>query len=376
MTFALPPTIYHGDIIQEIFHINEGKCVLVTDLLLFIVVLGTLIIGHELGHFIVARLCGVKIKEFGLGYPPRVTTLFEAGGTSYTLNWLPFGGFVIPEGENDPDVPGGLAGANKRVRTAVTLAGPAANIILAFLAFLIAFKFAAPDIERVLITQVVEGTPAQQAGIQPGDLVLAVEGDEISGIQGMQESILPRIGTLTQIDLERDGQLVAVELTPRVHHPSDQGPIGVVLGNPTKSTNWIEAAKLGFNSIILQIDALIHLPSRLLSGDASPEETRISGLKGIHDMLAWASAIDRSAQRPFLTLNIIGFISTGFALVNLLPLPALDGGRFMFVLYEAIFKKRIAPRFEGYAHAIGLTLLLVLMIYINFQDFINPIKLP
>jgi regulator of sigma E protease len=93
-------------------------------------------------------------------------------------------------------------------------------------------------------------------------------------------------------------------------------------------------------------------------------------------MLAWASSIDRSSQRPFLTLNLIGIISTGLAIANLLPLPPLDGGRLMFVVYEAIFKKRIAPRYEGYALAIGFSLLLALMIYINFQDFINPITLP
>jgi regulator of sigma E protease len=348
----------------------------VSDILLFIVVLGTLLIGHEFGHFIVARLSGVKVEEFGIGYPPRLATLFEAGGTKFTLNWIPFGGFVLPAGENDPDVPGGLASASKRVRTAVFLAGSAANIILAFLAFLMAYKFASPDMDRVLITQVVDGTPAQQAGIQPGDLVLSVDGQEIAGIRTVQEAIFPRIGTLISIDLERDGQRIDVELTPRVQYPNDQGPIGVVLGNPAKSTTWLEATKLGIDSIRLQFSALIHLPGQLLSGSAASEETRISGLKGIHDMLAWASSIDRSSQRPFLTLNLIGIISTGLAIANLLPLPPLDGGRLMFVAYEAIFKKRIAPRYEGFALAIGFSLLLVLMIYINFQDFINPITMP
>jgi regulator of sigma E protease len=93
-------------------------------------------------------------------------------------------------------------------------------------------------------------------------------------------------------------------------------------------------------------------------------------------MLAWAVSIDRSTQRPFLTITLIGIISTGLAIANLLPFPALDGGRMMFVLIELIFKRRISPRYEGLAHAIGFTLLLAFMIYINFQDFINPIILP
>ncbi|TFH34521.1 MAG: RIP metalloprotease, partial [Anaerolineales bacterium] len=115
------------------------------DLVLFLLVLGTLILGHELGHFIAARLRGVKVDEFGIGFPPRILTLFQAGGTRYTLNWIPLGGFVRTAGEDDPDVPDGLAASSKITRTLVLLAGPAANVILAFFAFLVAFRFAAPN---------------------------------------------------------------------------------------------------------------------------------------------------------------------------------------------------------------------------------------
>ena len=106
-----------------------------TDFLLFAFVLGALIIGHELGHFIAARLTKVKVDEFGLGFPPRLATLFRAGGTKFTVNAIPLGGFVRPAGEDDPTVEGGLAGANKRTRAAVLIAGPLANVLLAILAF-------------------------------------------------------------------------------------------------------------------------------------------------------------------------------------------------------------------------------------------------
>ncbi|MGD8814503.1 MAG: M50 family metallopeptidase [Anaerolineales bacterium] len=347
-----------------------------SDLLLFIAVLAVLILGHEFGHFIAARLCRVPIEEFGIGFPPRLFTLFEAGGTKFTFNLIPLGGFVRPRGEDDPSVPGGLASAPKRVRSAVLLAGPVANVILAFFAFIAAFKFAAPDIERVLITVVETDTPAADAGMLPGDLILSVEDEAIIGISGLQEAILSKAGEETNFTIDRDGQSIEFTLVPRLDHPADQGPIGVVVGNPTMETTWLQAVSLGWEATWSQFDEMIHLPGRLISGEVAPEDARVSGLKGMYDMLAWAGSIDRSAQRPFLTLNLIGIISIGLAMANLLPFPALDGGRLIFVGIEAVLGRRLSPRYEGLAHAIGFIVLLALMVYINFQDFINPINLP
>ncbi len=350
--------------------------IFLSDFFLFIIVLSVLLIGHELGHFLVGKLRGVKIEEFGLGFPPRILTLFEAGGVKYSLNWIPFGGFVRFAGEDDPDIPSGLASSSKLTRTLVLSAGPAANIFLGFLAFLMAFKFAAPDINRVLIAEVLEGTPSYSAGILSGDIVEFVDDVPVNGISDMQEAIHAKLGETTRIVVDRDGQIVEVTLIPRVEFPDDQGPIGVTLSFPTAQMGWLEASKWSLDSVKTQIAMLFKLPGRLVSGQASPEEARLSGLKGIHDMLAWASTIDQASDRPFITLSLIGVISIGLALANLLPFPALDGGRLMFVLYEVIFRRRISPRFEGFAHAIGFAILIFLMVYINFQDFINPISLP
>src|SRR3990170_4750581 len=119
-----------------------------------------------------ARLRGVKVNEFGIGFPPRLLTLFTAGGTRFTVNAIPIGGFVRPAGEDDPSVPGGLAGAPKRTRALVLLAGPVANILLGVLAFTAAYKFAAPDSTRVIIMEIAAGSPAQAAGLQRGDLII------------------------------------------------------------------------------------------------------------------------------------------------------------------------------------------------------------
>lgn len=346
------------------------------DLLLFLLILGGLILGHEAGHFLAAKARGVRIEEFGFGFPPRLLTLFRAGGTRVTLNLIPLGGFVRPAGDDDPSVPGGLAGSSKSTRTMVYLAGPVANLLIGFLAFMAAFKFAAPDPQRVLITGVAPGSPAEAAGLQSGDIIVSAEDTPITDFQSLQLVVAARLDQPIRLEVFRQGASQILVVTPRSDHPETQGPIGITLGNPILKVGWWRSAVYAAEAIRLQIDNLIHLPTRLLQGQIAPEDARVSGLKGMYDMLVWAGEIDRNAQRPFVTLNLVGVLSIGLALANLLPFPALDGGRLVFVTYEAVFRRRIAPRYEGLAHAIGFLLLLILMAYVNIQDFTDPLVLP
>jgi regulator of sigma E protease len=349
----------------------------VPDILLFVIILGSLILVHELGHFIAAKLTGVKVEEFGIGFPPRIGRLFTLGGTEFTLNWVPLGGFVRPAGEDDPDVPGGLASSPKRVRTAVLLAGPAANILFALLVYLFAFKFAAPDLNRVAVAEVQPDTPAAAAGLLEGDIIQSIDGVTIDGFQSLHTTIQDRLDQTATVVLVRGEEILSVELTPRSDYPANQGPMGITISNPTRTSTWLEAGNLSLEAIKNQFVFMAQLPGRILSGEASSEEARVSGLKGIHDMVAWANDIDQSSGRPpYLTLSITGMISVGLALANLLPFPALDGGRLMFVAYEAVFRRRVPPQYEGLAHAIGFVVLIALMVYFNLQDFINPITLP
>ncbi len=343
---------------------------------MFLLIAGGLILGHELGHLLMARWRGVAVTEFGIGFPPRLLRLGTVGGTLISLNAIPFGGFVRIAGEDDPEVPGGLAAASKTTRSLVLLGGILANLVLGYLAFSAAYRFAAPDPERVLITAVQPDSPAAQAGIQAGDLVAAVDGEPIRGIADMQQAIAARLGTVVRITLEREGQVVEVDLTPRPTPPEGEGPIGVLLGNPTRRVGPLEALRLGAQSMAYQFTELVLLPGRLLRGEVAGDQVRLTGIKGIYDMVAWAGEIDRSNQRPFLTLQLAGLISIGLAVTNLLPVPALDGGRLVFVLIEAVFRRRVAPRFEGLVHAIGFTFLIGLMVYITVQDVVNPIPLP
>lgn len=347
-----------------------------TDFLVFLLVVGGLILSHELGHFIAGKLLGVRVEEFGIGFPPRLLTLFEAGGTRFSLNWIPLGGFNKFSGEDDPSIERGLASSSKRVRATVLLSGPLANVLIAILAFIIASKFATPDPTQVIIAGVDDGSPAEAAGILPGDLVLAVEDVQVDGFNTMVNAIAPRLGEETSITLNRDGEIIAVRLIPREVYPEGKGPIGVSLANATMVVPWPEAVKNGIQSTYLQVRELIYLPARLFQGEIEPEQARLTGLKGMYDMLAWAGEIDRNAQRPFLTINLIGIISIGLALANLLPFPALDGGRLLFIVVELILGRRIDAKYEGLAHTIGFFVLLAILIYVNFLDFINPIPLP
>lgn len=346
------------------------------DFIIFVAIISVLIIGHEFGHFAAAKLSGVEVEEFGLGFPPRIVTLFELRGTKYTLNLLPFGGFVRPKGENDPGVSGGLAAASKRIRSLVLLAGPAANVLLAFVAFTAAYGLAAPDPSRVLITDVAPSSPAAEHHLQSGDLIVSVEGTPIDGFDTLQRVVADNAGHPTTLTIERDGVTQTVTLTPRSNPPEGEGSIGILLGNPTKPVGLFEAVRQGWDSTWLQFSELLRLPARLIQGQVSPQEARVSGFKGMYDMLSWAGEIDRNSQRPFLTLNLIGVISAGLAIANLLPIPALDGGRLMFVFIELVLGRRISPEREGLAHLIGFAFLLLLMVYINLQDFVNPITLP
>jgi len=348
----------------------------VSDFLVFIAVVGGLILGHELGHFIAGKLLKVRIDEFGIGFPPRMLTLFEAGGTRFSLNWIPLGGFNRFSGEDDPSIEGGLSSSNKRTRSIILLSGPVANIIIAILAFTVASKYATPDPNQVLISGVDPDSPAEAAGIMISDLVLFVEDEKIDGFESMVNAIAAKLGEETEITLDRNGEIISVSLIPREVAPEGKGPIGVTLSNPTKIVPWNEAVGNGLSSAYIQCREIILLPAKLFQGEIEPEQARLSGLKGMYDMLAWAGDIDRNTQRPFLTINLIGIISIGLAIANLLPFPALDGGRLMFILIETIFRRRIDAKYEGLAHTVGFFVLLAILIYVNYLDFVNPIALP
>lgn len=330
----------------------------------FIGGIAILIVIHELGHFIAARLLKVEVEEFGIGFPPRAVKLFEAWGTKFTLNWIPLGGFVRPKGENDPSVPGGLAGANPWVRLSVLFAGPFMNILLGVvLAIIIIYNLGVPD--KVKIGEISPNSPAAEAGMQKGDIILAVNGQEVHSSNELYNQIYQNLGIPTVITYQRGEQMTDVTLTPRNPPPAD-GAIGISMETVVKPTTWGQAIPQGAKTAYEYTRSVLTLPFRIAQGEVSPEESRPLGYKGMFDVY-------QSIQNPLWFFMII---SMSLGIFNLLPIPALDGGRILLTLPEIIIHRRIPPKYENAIHLVGFAMLLILLIYINLQDFINPIQLP
>jgi regulator of sigma E protease len=343
----------------------------------FFVVLTPIILIHELGHFFAARLSNIKVDEFGLGFPPRAVKLAERGGTVYSLNWIPLGGFVRPAGEDDPSVPGGLAGASKRARLFVLSAGAGANFLLALVIFWIAFMLGTP---AVAVSEVNPGTPAEAAGFQTGDVFLMVNGVSADNSGIIANAMRESGGEPVSVIVLRDGEEVEVLVTPRgpgEYDPAVEGPIGLTLmadpGGLELKRNPLEAAQKSVESIVEIVFLTVRVPAMLLSGDITPSEARPVSVVGISQIAGEAAQTSVRRNTLFPILNMMAFISVALGFTNLLPIPALDGGRIVFVLVEGVRGRRVEPEREGMVHIVGMLVLLGLMVLLIIQDIANPI---
>lgn len=352
---------------------------LLIEIAQFVGALAALIIIHELGHFIIARLLKVEVEEFGIGFPPRVVTLFHAWGTRFSLNLLPFGGFVRPKGENDPSVPGGLAASSPWVRLSVLLAGPVANLVVGVALYALIFsKIGMPITDQVQIMEVAINSPAAQAGLLPGDLILAVDDSKINSTEALHDAIYASLDQPTRITFLRNGQEGETTLVPRSQPPEGEGAIGIVMGNPTKSVSMLTALPVGFTAVFEHGRELLAFPVRMIRGQTAPEEGRLVGFKGMFDIYQQVRQSEPTPNIP-ASVNVLGFFATitiSLGILNLLPIPALDGGRILFVLPEIVLGRRIPPRYENAINLVSFAMLLMLLLFINLQDFLNPIKLP
>jgi regulator of sigma E protease len=340
---------------------------IVTEILTFILGIVLLIVLHELGHFVAARALKVEVEEFGLGFPPRIKRLFRLWDTDFTLNAIPLGGFVRPKGENDPNVPGGLAASSPWVRLAVLFAGPLTNLVAGVLLGAVLFyNMGKPITSQVVLESVAPGSPAEQAGLQKGDLIVEVDGAPIDSREKLQTLVSQKVGSEISLVYERNNQRYSAKLTPRLNPPPGEGAMGIAMTNPSEPISLGEAFNQGISVTYENIRGILTLPVRLAQGEASPEEGRLVGYRGMFE-------IYQQVVNPLLFFMLI---SISLGVINLLPFPALDGGRILMTLPEILFRRRIPARFENALNLIGFTFLLLVLIYVNVQDFINPIQLP
>jgi regulator of sigma E protease len=344
----------------------------------FVLAIASLIIIHELGHFIACRLLNIPVEEFGIGIPPRAVTLFEAKGTKYTLNWLPLGGFVRARGETDAEVPDGLMASPAWKRILVFLAGPAMNLLTAAVLFIAIFASMnyLPDRSRVELEFVLDESPAATAGFQVGDIILQVGDEVVDTTSELRHIIYSNLGMPLEVTYERDGMIRTTTLTP-VTNPDENGAVGIQMSYDEKPFNLLAAIPEGFVSTYEFCQNLLGMLMDLVKGIIPAEEGRLLGFKGMFDLYTVVREGDPQSDVPAIA-NVFFYIITltvSFGLFNLLPVPALDGGRIAFALPELIIRRRIPQRFELAVNAISFILLIILMLAINLQDFINPISM-
>jgi len=298
-------------------------------------------------------------------------------GMLYSLNWLPFGGFVRIRGEGDPDVKGGIAAANPWVRIAIYLAGPITNLLIGALLYtFIAAQIGTPV--GVVVAGVSEDSPAQEVGMLPGDVIETVNGQEIVTSEDVRRIIYANLGVPIDMTLLRDGETVAVSLVPRDPPPQD-GAIGILMGPLYEPVSLVQALPMGVRMVYEQIAMFVTLPAALVQGSISPEMARPVGYKGMFDMYQYMSEEPSGVPSSSVNLNAIGFfamISVSLGFINLLPIPALDGGRILFVLPEIVLRRPIPIKWQNAVNFVFFVGLIALFLYINVMDFVNPVQFP
>ena len=392
----------------------------------FFGIIVVLIVVHELGHFITAKLADVKVLEFGIGFPPRLFGI-KRGDTEYTINALPLGGFVRLLGEEDPGDPRSLAAKPRWVRLVVLSSGAFMNVLLAILLFGLAIMIPQDvDTSRARISEVVPGSPAEEAGLQPGDVFFTVNGKDVQSVGELSYRIRLNLGETIDVTVLRPtgatefgqagpggGEFVDISVFARWStdpfidedgNERGQGPTGITIGPafgltvpltleereefirefgpdepvprtrflPASETQWEwpweaipDGAVRSYESIIL---ARNEIWSRIQGGTAGGAGFQLTGPVGIAqltgevvEVAGWVSLIEFAA-----------LISMNLAVLNILPLPMLDGGRVVFVLIEYARRgKRIAPQKEAMVHLVGLVAMLTFALVITYFDVVR-----
>ena len=334
----------------------------------FLLVFSLLVFVHELGHFTVAKLTGIRVEEFGLGYPPRLLTIARRGDTEYTLNAIPFGGFVRMLDEEDPSHPDSFAAKSKLTRAGALLAGPLMNIVLAFILFmgvgLIGFDI---PIGSVAIIGVAPGSPAAEAGLQEGDTILSIDGLTVRNTYELSRYTRERLGEEVTLSVKRGEETLPVHLTPRQEPPANEGAMGVIIqtvdivGADKLHYSLWEAIPMAGRMIVDVIAAIFSGVAGMIQGVIAPDIAGPIGIAAVTGEIAKSGLIALTQFTAFLSIQL--------AIFNLLPFPGLDGGRLAFIALEALRGgKRVTPEKEGFIHLVGLAILIGLMLIVSYQD--------
>lgn len=384
---------------------------MLSTIIIFILVLSVLVFAHELGHFVTAKRLGVRADEFGFGFPPRIIGFYknkfgkwrkvfgkttyedlesstledavpQSGSTIYSLNWLPIGGFVKIKGENDNGDKEADSFAAKKVwqRMLILSAGVIMNVVLAWFLFTVGYLIGMPQATSdlsssarvsnamVAIIDVRADSPAEVAGLRAGDFIKAINGQEVALEEDMQAMISPLAGQEVTLLVDREQTEMTIVVVPE-EVSEGHGVIGVgimaagtvryplfsAIIEGAKTTGWM------LKEIVLAFGNLI---GNLVSGESVSQE--FAGPVGI------ANITGQAASLGFVyLLQFVALLSLNLAIINILPFPALDGGRILFLLIEKVKGKPVKRDIEAVAHNIGFLLLIALIIFITYKDIIK-----
>ncbi len=356
--------------------------------LVFFLILSILVLIHELGHFLTARIIGVKVEEFGFGLPPRIIGK-KIHNTIYSLNWLPIGGFVKLAGEDEDEKSGsGFTQKNakhlfwarsKKERSAILVAGVAMNFLLAvgITTYLLTTGVMEPS-GSVHVEKVLQGSPAESVGLLPGDIIRSVA--EYPLLDETKEKVLSKPGELIEYTKNHLGQNISLTvvrnketmtfiLTPRKDYPKGEGPMGVAISDlvlhkyPLAQAPFV-ATKINIQRGIEMFTGVATMIWRLLT--FAPLQADVAGPIGIAQVTGQAVKFGFKAVLEFMSI-----LSLNLAVLNILPIPALDGGRLAFVFFEKILGKKIRPAFEQRTHQVGMIVLLFLVLLISLHDIVR-----
>lgn len=383
---------------------------MVLTLAVFIIVLSVLVLVHEFGHFVVGRLAGIGILEFALGLPftKPVWSRKLKSGMHISLYPVLFGGFVKLLGEEGPQegVSGDQQGpgvkgkqffkANVWARIMVVVAGVIMNLVLAIVAFyvflgfsnfkvlvprIVEYDFLSPSQEVVVITQVVPDSPARRAGISRNDVVTEVDGLELKSRAEFREYVKKQAGRevklkVSDLNLQQERE---VSLIPRVDVPKNEGPLGVGVGegilvNYPNEERLTSGVKYATDMFIYNIKVLgFFISTSMQTGDSSAVTDNLSGPVGIAATIGdiinlggWVAIVQMA--------NFLGLLSLSLAFMNILPIPAMDGGRLVFLLVEALSGKKMPVKYENWINQAGMIVLLALIVLISYNDLVRVFR--
>lgn len=341
----------------------------IASLFRFFILLSVLIFVHESGHFLMAKLFGVAVEEFGFGLPPRIWGR-KIKGTIYSLNLLPIGGFVRLKGEEGETLGFGgvdsFAVKSKSKRAAILAAGALGNFLLAWVVFSVLLGLGTPvPAGKVLIEEIKEGSPAAAGGLSAGDFILSFEGEKTETSEELAQRTRESLGRVAVLEVETKGEGRAVAIVPRTDPPEGEGPLGIIITTAVteERVSFWRAPWMGLVRTSQSLMGMVKGFGQIIADLFRGAPVQVGGPVAIY---ALSEAYASGGFKFFA--QFMALLSLNLVVVNLLPIPALDGGRLLFIGIEALRGKKLSPQVERVANSLGFAFLLILIVLLSIRD--------